>query len=89
MIHEIEVENIKCDGCINSIKSKLLNLFGVQNVSVDLEHERVTIESTSIEDSAYIETLSSMGYPPKGQNNLFKKAHSFVSCAIGKINHDN
>lgn len=89
MIHEIEVENIKCSGCINSIKSKLLKLYGVQDVSVDLEKELVTIESASTEDSKYIEALSCMGYPPKGQNNLFKKASSYVSCAIGRISDDN
>lgn len=33
-----------------------------------------------------ISTLSSLGYPIKGETNpLTKKAKSFVSCAVGKM----
>ena len=35
--HKLELENIKCGGCANSIKSKLINQFGAKNVEVDNE----------------------------------------------------
>ena len=83
MIHNIAVENIKCGGCMNSIKTALMKINGVENVSID--KETVTIDAT-VEKIILINVLSKMGYPEKGNNDLLKKAKSYVSCAIGKIN---
>ncbi|TKB96416.1 heavy-metal-associated domain-containing protein [Pedobacter cryotolerans] len=85
MTHNIAVENIKCGGCINSIKTALMKINGVENVSIDKETETVTIDAT-VEKIILINALSKMGYPEKGNNDLLKKAKSYVSCAIGKIN---
>ncbi len=85
MIHNITVENIKCGGCVNSIKTALLKIDGVQNVSIDKETETVTIDGTT-EKTILVQALSKMGYPEKGNNDLLKKAKSYVSCAIGKMN---
>ncbi|MDR0802551.1 heavy metal-associated domain-containing protein [Fluviicola sp.] len=83
--HSIEVENIKCGGCMNSIKTALLKIAGVQNVSIDKDTETVTIDSTT-DKNILVQELSKLGYPEKGKNNLMKKAKSYVSCAIGKMN---
>ena len=85
MTHNIEVENIKCGGCMNSIKTALLKISGVENVSIDKDTETVTIDGTA-EKTILVQALSKMGYPEKGNNNLLKKAKSYVSCAIGKMN---
>lgn len=85
MTHDIAVENIKCGGCMNSIKTALMKINDVENVSIDKDTETVTIDST-VEKIILINALSKMGYPEKGNNDLFKKAKSYVSCAIGKIN---
>ncbi len=45
MKHEIEVENIKCGGCANTIKGKLGALDGVSDVQVDIENGRITLEA--------------------------------------------
>ncbi|WP_348797919.1 heavy-metal-associated domain-containing protein [Flavobacterium adhaerens] len=85
MTHNIAVENIKCGGCMNSIKTALMKINGVENVSIDKDTETVTIDAT-VEKIILINALSKMGYPEKGNNDLLKKAKSYVSCAIGKIN---
>lgn len=33
-----------------------------------------------------VQALSKIGYPEKGNNDLLKKAKSYVSCVIGKMN---
>lgn len=83
--HNIEVGNIKCGGCVNSIKTALLKLDGVQNVQIDKDAEIVTINGTA-DKNILVQELSKMGYPEKGNNDLFKRASSYLSCAIGKMN---
>lgn len=85
MTHNIVVENIKCEGCMSTIKTALHKLDGVQNVSIDKHTDTVTIEGL-VEKNIFMQELSKLGYPEKGNNDLLKKAKSFVSCAIGKIN---
>lgn len=85
MKHNITVENIKCGGCMNSIKTALLKINGVENVNIDKDTETVTIDGT-VEKTILTNALSKMGYPEKGNNDLLKQAKSYVSCAIGKMN---
>ncbi|MDD2984325.1 MAG: cation transporter [Crocinitomicaceae bacterium] len=84
MIHQIEVENIKCGGCVNSIRTALLKIEGVANVAIDKEIETITIESSQ-EKEVFVTALSKLGYPEKGKNTVLKKAKSYVSCAVGKM----
>lgn len=84
MIHTIEVENIKCGGCMNSIKTALQQMEGVQEVNIDKDTETVTIESES-NIEPFIQKLNDLGYPQKGNNSLLKKAKSYVSCAVGNL----
>ncbi len=84
MTHIIEVENIKCSGCMNSIKNALTKIEGVSSVFIDLKTETIEVESTTEKDKL-VTILSDLGYPEKGNNTLFKKAKSYVSCAIGKM----
>lgn len=83
--HQIFVENIKCEGCINSIKSALLKENGVSAVQVLLEEDKVCVSGIAIDKDMLVKKLSSLGYPEKGSNNLISKAKSFVSCAIGNF----
>jgi copper chaperone len=86
MTIQIKVENIKCGGCMNSIKNALLKIANVQEVSIDKETETILINSSlPFERDGVILQLSKMGYPEKGNNNLLLKAKSFVSCAIGNL----
>lgn len=85
MVQAIKVENIKCGGCMKSIKTALMKLNGVENVSIDQDTETVTVDGTA-ERATLIQALSKLGYPEKGNNDLLKKAKYYVSCAIGKMN---
>jgi copper chaperone CopZ len=85
MIQNIAVENIKCNGCMNTIKTSLMKLDGVKNVEIDLEKEIVSVDGT-IEKDILVHSLAKIGYPEIGNNDLIKKAKSFVSCAIGQMN---
>ena len=88
----IEVENIKCGGCVNSINQKLLQVDGIDDVAVDVETGRITL-STQQTSQAFRQTvldqLTSMGYPERGSlqglGAVKAKATSYVSCAIGKM----
>lgn len=85
-MYTIEVENIKCSGCVKSIKSSLLKIEGIENVEVDIDNELVHISGPETTKTVAMQKLETMGYPEKGHNSLIDKAKSYVSCAIGKIN---
>jgi copper chaperone CopZ len=84
MIHKIEVENIKCGGCMNSIKTALLKIENVTEVAIDKETDTITIDADN-DRAVFVNTLSSLGYPEKGHNTLLHKGKSFVSCAVGNL----
>jgi copper chaperone len=87
---EIIVENIKCGGCANTITTKLKALDGVNNVAIDIEAGKVTIDGDDAERDTYAAALAKMGYPELGSvaglESAGAKAKSFVSCAIGRMN---
>jgi len=82
---QIQVENIKCGGCANSIKNGLLKLNGIQNVSVDHEKGWVEIEGVDLNEEAIITKLHNMGYPLPGKGSGIATATSYVSCMIGRL----
>lgn len=86
----IEILNLKCGGCSNSIKKGILTIEGIDAVSVDLETSKVTINtSNGLIVSKVKQKLSSMGYPEVGDSNtVVHKAKSFVSCATGRMTSD-
>jgi copper chaperone len=81
---KVQVENIKCSGCIKSIKNELKEIPGVISVDVDLAKSEVMLAG-EFEENTVIKKLDQMGYPKVGNNSLLKKAKSYVSCAIGRI----
>ena len=89
MEYTLEVDNIKCGGCANSIQKKIKERHDVKSVEVDVEQGRVSIESNDDLRGPILETLSSIGYPEHGSieglDSLKAKAKSFVSCAIGRM----
>lgn len=84
MIHKIEVENIKCGGCMNSIKTALLKIENVDEVTIIKETDTITINSSK-DRVVFVNALSHLGYPEKGNNTLLHKGKSFVSCAVGNL----
>jgi copper chaperone CopZ len=82
---EIFVENIKCGGCMTSIKQALEKIKGIAKVEIDKEEEKISLTGDHYKLSEVIDSLNFMGYPQRGDNTLFKQAKSYVSCAIGKM----
>lgn len=82
--HQIFVENIKCSGCINSIKTALLKLDGVMAVEIFKGEDKVCVSGIAVEKEAIVAKLFSLRYPEKGNNSIISKAKSYVKCAVGK-----
>jgi copper chaperone CopZ len=82
---EIFVENIKCAGCMTSIKHALLKIKGIVKVEIDKDEEKISLTGDQYQLSEVFDSLNGMGYPQKGENSVFKQAKSYVSCAIGKM----
>lgn len=83
----VEIQNLKCSGCESTIAKKLHTLKGVRDISVNTNDCTV---SFSYDTDDGVETvqkeLTRLGYPlADDENNLSKKARSYVSCAIGRI----
>lgn len=84
---KVAIQNLKCGGCSNTVTTKLNEINGVSNVSVDVEESVVSFELEKEEDmQKVIEKLAQIGYPIEGdENSLMQKAKSFVSCAVGRM----
>lgn len=80
--HQIFVENIKCEGCINNIKTSLIKLKGVS--AVEVFNNKVCISGNTLERDAIVKQLANIGYPEKGNNNFLSKAKSFITCSMDK-----
>ena len=89
MNYEVSVENIKCGGCANTIRTRLEKLDGIDSVTVDVESGRVTVDGDEDTRQNVIERLASLGYPETGSvegiRSATAKAKSFVSCAVGRM----
>jgi len=81
----IVVDNIKCGGCMKSIKDGLQQIAGIETVIVDKDKESVIVTGVDLNRETVIDKLGGMGYPEKGNNSLLKKARSYVSCVVGKM----
>jgi len=86
----IEILNLKCGGCANTIKKGIISVEGVSEVSVDIEASKVTVNADSEAIILSVkEKLAKMGYPEMGDaNTVLHKAKSFVSCATGRITNE-
>jgi copper chaperone len=87
---KILVENLKCGGCANTIKNRLINLTGVFSVEIDIESAAIKVEhNQSISRLGIVAQLQSLGYPELDTNNtVLHKAKSFVSCAVGRFSDE-
>ncbi|TXG35118.1 heavy-metal-associated domain-containing protein [Seonamhaeicola maritimus] len=84
----LEIQNLKCGGCANTIITKLSDLELVDDVVVNNDDNSVTFSYKNEETlNAVKNLLAKLGYPEVGDKNaLTTKAKSFVSCAIGRMN---
>lgn len=85
----LNIQNLKCGGCANTITTRLEALEGISNVIINNDTHSVGFNYTTINELEIAKTLlSTLGYPVEGESNpVTKKAKSFVSCAIGRLNN--
>lgn len=83
----IEILNLKCGGCANTIKKGIASIEGISEVTVDLDTSKVTVDTDNESIILSVKKkLSKMGYPEMGDaNTMLHKAKSFVSCASGRM----
>ncbi|NQZ75059.1 MAG: heavy-metal-associated domain-containing protein [Ekhidna sp.] len=82
----IQIENLKCEGCANTIKNNVLKLDLIREVNINLERSEVQVFSDVVIDrEKVISVLGKLGYPELGTGNTFQKAKSYFSCAVGKM----
>ena len=84
----IQIENLKCGSCANTIKKRISKIDGVNSVDVNLDSSEVILDTDNAELLLLVkDKLSKLGYPEVGaDNSVLKQAKSFVSCVIGRIN---
>ncbi len=83
----IQIANVKCSGCAHSITTKVENISGVSNVTVDIEEGNISLDyETQDQRNLVIKKLATMGYPEATEENgLLMQAKSYANCMIGKI----
>ena len=83
----IQVANLKCGGCANTIRSNLLKLPDISTVNIDNESSLVEVDYTKQESLERIkQILSTIGYPEiHKSNSIAHKAKSYASCLLGRM----
>lgn len=88
-MNTIQVENLKCGGCANTIVNGLSTIEGVEDVSVDNKTDTVSYKGDESTRELVKAKLISLGYPEKGSvkglTSGLATAKSYVSCVIGKF----
>jgi len=84
---QFEIQNLKCDGCANTILKNLDKIVGIDQIHLEVDNALIAFHHTDDTKAAEVRsTLAKLGYPVVGDTNpMLKKAKSFVSCAIGKM----
>jgi len=88
-IEEIIVANIKCNGCVTTIKNELLKLSGVSTAEVFNEKDMIKVSyDDTVNRQVILNKLHSMGYPEATEKNgLLLQLKSYASCMIGRVNN--
>jgi copper chaperone CopZ len=85
---EIIIANLKCSGCVTTIKNNLMKLPGIQDVNVVNDEDKVIVSYDNLDRSAITEKLHSLGYPEATEENgLLLQLKSFASCMVGRVNN--
>ncbi|AXH12473.1 heavy-metal-associated domain-containing protein [Halarcobacter bivalviorum] len=87
----VEVHNVKCGGCANTLIKGLEEEFGEVEVNLDVHPRQITLDINDEKMQELKLKLRSLGYPLttdelSGFEKAATTAKSFVSCAVGKFN---
>lgn len=62
---EFVVGNVKCQGCVQNIRSHVEPLQGVESVAVDISTSTVRVTGSGLDRAALAALLAQIGYPEK------------------------
>lgn len=80
------VDNLKCGGCVTTVKRRVQEVPGVESVMVDPEAGSVElIHDGTVVREELATLLEQLGYPERGTGGVIEQAKSYMSCAIGRI----
>ena len=89
MNYQINVANIKSDGCANTIRSTLGEIDGVSDTVVNISNGIVIVDATEGIHDRLALALFKLGYPEtmksRINNSLTTKAKSLISCVKGRF----
>ena len=90
MTREFKVQNVKCGGCANTLKTSLEKRYKNVEVNLDVHPRIVKLEIEESQLDALKKELRSLGYPLVTDElspfqTVTTKATSYVSCAVGKM----
>ena len=83
----IKVENLKCQGCANTIRRELTWIGEVISVDVNVDLSTIKVDYTGKNNmrDVFTDKLRKLGYPEEGTGKFNQRMKSYVSCAIGRI----
>lgn len=60
-----QLKNVKCSGCVNRIKTEMMNHAGIEGLNISLERSTVEIDfdQQQISVAQLSEILNKLGYP--------------------------
>lgn len=58
-----QVKNVKCGGCVSSIRQGLLTITGVKDVAVVIQGGEVIVSGEDLNREALAQKLIQLGYP--------------------------
>jgi len=87
--NKIEIENLKCGGCVSTITESLGAISGISNIEVDEITDTVSFTGAQELRVMVAEELKNLGYPERGTvsgiDQVYRLAQSYVSCMRGKF----
>lgn len=91
MTKTLEVHNVKCGGCANTLITSLKEDFGEVSVNLEVMPRQITLDFDESRKEELKLKLRGLGYPLStdelsGIDKVTTTAKSFVSCAVGKFN---
>jgi len=87
--NKIEIENLKCGGCVSTITESLGAISGISNIEVDEITDTVSFTGAQELRAMVAEELKNLEYPERGTvsgiDQVYRLAQSYVSCMRGKF----
>lgn len=81
------VQNLTNNDCVQTIKTNLLSIDGVNNVQVVADENQIElIIHDNLDVNNVVNKLNQIGFPPEDMiNALGIKVKSYISCVFGQV----